>query len=58
MTNKDEENLKLVEELERREAGVRDLFEFYVGVETVYGASVVALEEGNISVVSNSANGK
>jgi len=56
MTSKDTENVNLVQELEKREAGVKDLFEFYVGVETVYAASIKALEEGNVSVVSNSAN--
>ena len=56
MTNKDKENINLIEELEKREVGVKDLFEFYVGIETVYAASIKALEEGNISVVSNSAN--
>ena len=58
MTNKDEENVKLIEELEKREAGVKDLFEFYTGVETVYAAYIKALEEGNTSLVSNSANNK
>jgi len=56
MTNKDKENVNLLEELEKREVGVKDLFEFYVGVEMVYAASIKALDEGNISVVSNSAN--
>ena len=56
MTNKDKENVNLLEELEKRAVGVKDLFEFYVGVEMVYAASIKALDEGNISVVSNSAN--
>lgn len=58
MTSKDTENIKLIADLDKREAGVKDLFEFYIGVETVYAASIKALEEGNISVVANSANNK
>ncbi len=58
MSNKDSENLGLIEELEIREAGVKDLFEFYAGVETVYAASIRALEQGSTSVVSSSANNK
>ena len=58
MTSKDQENVDLVEELEKREAGVKDLFDFYAGVEAVYAASIRALEEGNTSVVSSSANNK
>ena len=37
---KDSENLDLIEELEIREAGVKELFGFYAGVETVYIASM------------------
>lgn len=58
MTSKDQENVDLVEELEKREAGVKELFDFYAGVETVYAASIKALEEGNASVVSSSANNR
>ena len=56
MISKDVENVNLIQELEEREAGVKDVFEFYAGVETVYAASIKALEEGNTSLVSNSAN--
>jgi hypothetical protein len=56
--SKDNENVNLVKELENREAGVKELFEFYAGVEAVYAASIKALEEGNISLVSNAANHK
>ena len=55
---KDSENLDLIEESEIREAGVKELFEFYAGVETVYTASMRALEEGSTSVVSSSTNNK
>ncbi len=56
MSNKDNENETLVKELEKREAGVKDLFEFYAGVEAVYAASIKALEEGTTALVTNSAN--
>ena len=58
MSNQDNENINLIEELEKREAGVKELFEFYAGVETVYAASIKALEEGNTSLVSNSTNNR
>ena len=58
MVNKDDENIALIEELEKREAGVTELFEFYAGIETVYSASIKALEERHITLVSNSANNK
>jgi hypothetical protein len=56
MSNKDQENVDLVEELEKKEAGVKELFDFYAGVETVYAASIRALGEENTSTVSSSAN--
>ncbi len=56
MTNIDNENIALIKELEDKEAGVKDLFEFYAGVETVYAASIKALEEGKTLLLSNSAN--
>ncbi len=56
MVSKDHENANMIEELEKREAGVTDLFEFYAGIEAVYAASLTALEEGHITLVSNSAN--
>ena len=56
MVNKDRENEALVGALEKREAGVTDLFEFYAGIETVYAASVKALEEGHTAITSNSTN--
>lgn len=55
---KDSENLDFIEESEIREAGVKELFEFYAGVEMAYTASMRALEEGSTSVVSSSANNK
>jgi hypothetical protein len=58
MTDKDNENVGLIEELEKREAGVTELFEFYAGIEAVYAASIRALEAGHVSTVSNSANNK
>ena len=45
-------------ELEQREAGVKELYEFYTGLETIYAASVKALEEENVSFVTNNANNK
>ena len=58
MSDQDNENINLIEELEKREAGVKELFEFYAGVETVYAASIKALEEGNTSLVSTSTNNR
>lgn len=56
MVNKDRENEALMATFEKREAGVIDLFEFYAGIETVYAASVKAMEEGHTSITSNSTN--
>jgi hypothetical protein len=56
VANKDRENEALVATFEKREAGVMDLFEFYAGIETVYAASVKALEEGHTDITSNSTN--
>ncbi len=56
MSNIDTENLNLIKELEMKEAGVKDLFEFYAGIETVYAASIKALQENNTYSLSNSAN--
>jgi len=56
--NKDNENVNLVEELEKREVGVKDIFEFYAGVEAVYAASLKALEEENNSLVATSTNNR
>ena len=56
MSNKDNENKKLVEEFEKGEVGVKELLEFYDGVETVYAASIKAMEEEPTTSVSNSAN--
>jgi hypothetical protein len=56
MANKDRENEAFVATFEKREAGVTDLFEFYAGIESVYAASVKALEEGNTTITSNSTN--
>ena len=58
MANKDRENEALLATFEKREAGVTDLFEFYAGIETVYAASVKALEEGHTATTSNSTNRK
>jgi hypothetical protein len=56
MANKDRENEALVATFEKREPGVIDLLEFYAGIETVYAASVKALEEGHTDITSNSTN--
>jgi hypothetical protein len=56
MANKDRENEAFVATFEKREAGVIDLFELYAGIETVYAASVKALEEGHTDITSNSTN--
>ncbi len=58
MSTQDSQNIKLIEELEKREAGVKELFEFYAGIETVYAASIKALEEGHTSLVSTSTNNR
>jgi len=56
MSTRDQENEVLMETLEKSEAGVADLFAFYVGVEAVYAASVQALEEGRTALASNTTN--
>lgn len=56
MTTREQEKKALEETLERREAGVADLFEFYARVEAVYAASIKALEEGQTTITSNSTN--
>ena len=56
MTTKDQENEALVETLEQREAGVTDLFDFYSEIESVYAASVQALDEGHTTMASDSTN--
>lgn len=58
MSNQDDENIKLLEELEKREVGVKEIFEFYAGIEAVYAASIKALEEGKTSLVSTSTNNR
>jgi len=58
MSSQDNENINLIEELEKREAGVKELYEFYAGIETVYAASIKALEDGNTSLASTSTNNK
>jgi hypothetical protein len=56
MGDKDSENVELVDKLEKREAGVKELYEFYVGVETIYASSIKALEEEQTTSNANSAN--
>ena len=56
MPTKEEEKKALEETLERREAGVTDLFELYASVEAVYAASIKAFEEGQTAMASNSTN--
>ena len=56
VATKEQEKKALEETLERREAGVIDLFEFYASVEAVYAASIKALEEGQTAMTSNSTN--
>ena len=54
--DKDSENVALLEDLENREVGTKELFEFYAGIETIYVNSIQALEAIQISKVSTSAN--
>jgi hypothetical protein len=54
--NKDRENEAFVATFEEGEAGVRDLFEFYAGIESIYATSVKVLEESLPVVTSNSTN--
>lgn len=56
--NQDNENINLIEELEKREVGVKEIFEFYAGVEAVYAASLKALEEENTSLIATSTNNR
>jgi len=54
--DKDSENAALLEDLENREVGTKELFEFYSGVEAIYANSIQALEAIQFSKVSTSAN--
>jgi hypothetical protein len=56
VANKDRENEAFLATFEKREPGVIDLFEFYAGIESVYAASVKALEEGHTAITSSSTN--
>jgi hypothetical protein len=56
MGSKNQENLDLLSQLETREAGVADLFEFYARLEEVYSAASKALEEPSAGATSNSTN--
>jgi len=56
MVNRDQENEALMATFKNREAGVTDLFEFYAGIETIYAASIKALEEGHTATTSSSTN--
>ena len=56
MTTKEHEKKALEQALEKREAGVTDLLEFYTKVEVVYTASIKALEEGQTTMATNSTN--
>ncbi len=56
MGSKNQENLDLLSQLETREAGVADLFEFYLRLEEVYSAASKAFEEPSTGVTSNSTN--
>jgi hypothetical protein len=56
MKSKEQENLDLLRQLETREAGVADLYEFYARIEKVYTAASKAFEEPSMDVTSNSTN--
>ncbi len=56
MKSKNEENLDLLTQLDKREAGVADLYEFYARIERVYTAASKAFEEPSAGVTSNSTN--
>ena len=56
MSSRDQENEALMETLEKSEAGVADVFAFYVGIEAVYAASVQALEQGEMALASDATN--
>jgi hypothetical protein len=58
MVNIDNENASLIKELEKKEAGVKELFEFYAGVETVYAASIKALEQNDTLLLTDTTNDK
>ena len=45
MTTKEQDIDQMVEQFENREAGVQDLFEFYVSIEAVYAEAAKSLEE-------------
>ncbi len=56
MNSQDNENEKLIKELSEREAGVEDLYELYTEVEMVYTSAIKTLEEGQNTLITNSAN--
>ncbi|MBI2908098.1 MAG: hypothetical protein HYX92_10650 [Chloroflexi bacterium] len=56
MILKDQENNALIEQFERREAGVADAFRAYMRVEETYVAAFRAFEEGQTTLASNSTN--
>ena len=56
VTSKDREAQALVTQLEEREAGVADLFEFYVRLEGVYASASKATEQTPLDRTSNSTN--
>jgi len=56
VAGKDTENEAMREQLEKREAGVAELLEFYARVEEVYVSASRASEEGYTVTTSNSTN--
>jgi hypothetical protein len=54
MKSKQQENLDLLTQLETREAGVADLYEFYARIEKVYTAASKAFEEPSMDATSDS----
>ena len=40
----------------KKEAGVKDVLEFYARIDEAYAAALKALKDGRSSLVSNSAN--
>ena len=56
VVSKQTENEVLMQQFEKREAGVAELFEFYARVEAVYVTASQALAEGYSATTSNAAN--
>ena len=57
MNDIQKENAELVSEIEEQEAGVKDLYEFYINIESVYSSSIKALIEEDTSYLTNNTNG-